>query len=365
MPEVSVIIPVYNVESKIRRCLDSLMEQTFTDFECILVDDGSSDNSGVICDEYMEINNRFRVIHQKNAGVSSARNNGINNARGTYITFIDSDDYVHKDYLKILCEKMLNNQELVICGVHFYREGIGVFNSQTDAGDYELKLIPENAEIINDLIQDRRFNYVYAKIYRTDIIQNNNIKFDQAISLGEDTLFVMDYLQHVHCCYIVGASYYYYIKYVSGTLTGRFYQDIYQKYTFINDRIEAAFREKGINVEDSINLRQLESSRWAINSIRNATRQSKKSKIQLVDNILKSKKLQAALDKNYTFVKDFPEFEVMKKRSGRKLLAYYKKIEVKEEVVLKIKVLILKVIPRNFVGRLKDVFRLFNNHSSV
>ncbi|KAF3371822.1 glycosyl transferase family 2, partial [Enterococcus faecium] len=93
MCEISIIVPVYKVEKYLRKCVDSILAQTFTDFEVILVDDGSPDNSGKICDEYAEKDNRVRVIHKENGGLSSARNAGIDVARGKYLGFVDSDDY--------------------------------------------------------------------------------------------------------------------------------------------------------------------------------------------------------------------------------------------------------------------------------
>ena len=102
MPEVSVIVPVYNVEKYLHRCIDSILAQTYSDFELIIVDDGSSDNCPSICDEYASSDSRVRVIHKVNEGVSKARNDGINVARGTYVTFIDSDDYISAHYLEVL-----------------------------------------------------------------------------------------------------------------------------------------------------------------------------------------------------------------------------------------------------------------------
>ena len=99
IPCISVIVPVYNVENYLPRCVDSILSQSFTDFELILVDDGSPDNSGKICDEYAEKDNRVRVFHKPNGGVSSARNLGLDNALGEFVTFIDSDDYVGREYL--------------------------------------------------------------------------------------------------------------------------------------------------------------------------------------------------------------------------------------------------------------------------
>ncbi len=103
-PAVSVIVPVYNVEPYLARCLDSILAQTFTDFELLLIDDGSPDRCGEICDEYPGKDNRVRVFHQPNAGVSCARNKGLDVAKGHYVVFVDSDDYVLPSYLHALYE---------------------------------------------------------------------------------------------------------------------------------------------------------------------------------------------------------------------------------------------------------------------
>ena len=102
MPKISIIVPVYKVEQYLRRCLDSIVNQTFTDWECILVDDGSPDNSGRICDEYAEKDERFRVFHQENQGVSAARNRGLDNMNGKYCMFVDSDDTITENALTII-----------------------------------------------------------------------------------------------------------------------------------------------------------------------------------------------------------------------------------------------------------------------
>lgn len=101
-PKITVIVPVYNVAELLPRCIDSLLNQKFTDYELLLIDDGSTDGSGVICDEYVQKDNRLKVIHKQNEGVSKTRNRGIEESRGTWITFVDSDDYVTPDYLSDL-----------------------------------------------------------------------------------------------------------------------------------------------------------------------------------------------------------------------------------------------------------------------
>ena len=109
-PKISIIVPVYNAEQYLRRCIDSILNQSFTDFELILIDDGSKDKSSDICDEYAAKDSRIKVYHKENGGVSSARNLGLDNANGEWIAFVDSDDFIKEDYLKhmaILISKCL------------------------------------------------------------------------------------------------------------------------------------------------------------------------------------------------------------------------------------------------------------------
>ena len=126
MAKISVIVPVYNVEKYIHKCLDSILKQTFTDFELILVDDGSPDNCGNICDEYAKKDNRIFVVHKKNGGLSAARNSGIDwafqNSDSEFITFIDSDDTIAENYLEKFMNAMDNNADIVSCKLNFFIE---------------------------------------------------------------------------------------------------------------------------------------------------------------------------------------------------------------------------------------------------
>ena len=117
-PLVSIIIPVYMVETTLERCLDSVLAQTYTNFEVILVDDGSPDRCGEICDDYAKNDNRFRVIHKENGGLSDARNNGIDRSKGDYLTFIDSDDYVRSNYVEFLLSLIQEEDADMSCGKH-------------------------------------------------------------------------------------------------------------------------------------------------------------------------------------------------------------------------------------------------------
>ena len=121
MPLISIIVPVYNVESYLKRCIESILNQTFRDFELILVNDGSTDNSEIICKEYALKDERIKYFYQRNKGVSEARNKGIDNSSGEYIQFIDSDDYVDENFLEIVVNRFKrDNSDIVFIG--FYNE---------------------------------------------------------------------------------------------------------------------------------------------------------------------------------------------------------------------------------------------------
>ena len=211
--EYSVIVPVYNVENVLRRCIDSILGQTVSDFELILIDDGSSDQSGIICDEYKKKDKRVKVIHQKNSGVSSARNKGLDNARGKYIVFVDSDDYIDKRYL----EGFENNEvDLVITALYLCNADLSV----------RKVFSVENAYI--ELKQDSSYIYilkewfsrpVYAKRFSRKIIDENKIRFDKTCSYGEDEIFVISYLKYIKKIQIKNELTYYYCIYEQPTLS--------------------------------------------------------------------------------------------------------------------------------------------------
>lgn len=351
MPEISVIIPVYNVEKKIRKCLDSLLCQNFSDFELVLVNDGSHDLSGNICDEYAIKDPRIKVIHQKNSGVSVARNTGITNATGKYITFVDSDDYVESDYLQVLYQGMQNDCKLTICGIYFCSDGSDERFVQKCYDDFVVNLNKNNTEYVSDLLVNRRLNYVYGKMYRKDIIDENHIMFRKEITLGEDTIFVMDYLRHIDKVCILGNAYYNYVKYAEGTLTSRFYNNLFERYLLINKYIAELFSEKEMLdsfAVNAIDLRVLYAALWSIASIRQQKEVRLKEKLQMLDKILHAPELVDALKRNRELDQQYPEMKVMRKHAPILLLMYYLKTEV---IQRQIKIIVVKVVPKSWIKR--------------
>lgn len=193
VPIISVIVPVYNVEKYLPRCIDSILAQTFTDFELILVDDGSPDNCGAICDEYAAKDSRVRVIHKANGGVSSARNAGLDAASGEYVTFVDSDDYLPHDFISsgiTTCTQ----KKLDICLFGFDRvDKSGT--RETSRIEYELSC---NSTCINenDLVELLKKNYissVWANFFSMKIIADT--RFNTSMNFGEDLCFMLSLLE--------------------------------------------------------------------------------------------------------------------------------------------------------------------------
>ena len=247
MPEISIIVPVYNPgKDKLEKCLESIVDQTFVDYQVILVDDGSDDGSSVFCDEFCKKDKRFTVVHQQNEGVSAARNRGLAESKGDYICFIDSDDYVRKEYLETLLSLIkMENADLVICGVEILTEKEQLLFSQQR--NEEVFVVADNdTEALAELLDNRYFNYVYAKLYLGETIRRYNLQFNVEYSLGEDTLFVMEYLRHAHHLVISGHALYTYMKYGTGTLTSVRQAEKYIKLMSVNRCIEEIIIKKNI-----------------------------------------------------------------------------------------------------------------------
>ena len=184
---ISVIVPVYNCEKYIHRCIDSILSQSFTDFELLLINDGSTDSSGVICDEYSQKDNRVRVFHKTNGGVSSARNLGLDESRGEYVTFVDSDDYILEDFFS-LAYKL--NTDLFV--------GSFVYNGEiVSLDEFDSDNLLEDTSLIEYFIRSMHIHSVWGKFFKLLSITNNNLRFDETLITCEDTLFMFNYLNHV------------------------------------------------------------------------------------------------------------------------------------------------------------------------
>lgn len=196
-PTISIIVPVYNAETYIHKCVDSILAQTFTDFELLLVDDGSPDFSGAICDGYAEKDARIRVIHKQNGGVSSARNAGLDAAKGEYIVFIDSDDYVNEKFLRSMLTAADEENTLVIADYQPFNEKGLEERDFPEAFSVDCDANIASAQDFRDLVFGFRVFPPYCKLYRRDIIEKNGLRFNTEIRTAEDFDFNMRYIANV------------------------------------------------------------------------------------------------------------------------------------------------------------------------
>lgn len=257
MLSVSVIVPVHNAGSYLSRCIESVLSQSYTDFELLLIDDGSTDGSKTVCDDYAAIDSRIRVYHKVNGGVSSARNKGLDEAKGDYIIFIDADDYVNPGYIEHL---MNSDSDLVITGAQR-------FNARNDSiaplstSSFSIEDFPNhwNTETGINII----YCLPFAKRFRSSIIQTNGIRFDENLFYSEDMLFIMRYLIHSNTCFeLPSLDYMYRIENISRNRKFRMSaNDLAIHYTRINDGLNDLEQITGFNslsnVRNDVNLRLL------------------------------------------------------------------------------------------------------------
>lgn len=244
---ISIIIPVFNVQAYLSNCLDSVLEQTYKNLEIILVDDGSQDDCGSICDLYAKKDARIKVIHQENQGLSAARNRGMDVMTGDYFAFIDSDDILDPDFIRILYDILTANKtEISMCSLANFSDE-NAPNTSDISGDCEIRVMSEN-EYANELLGDYTTPYsvVWNKLYRTDKFGKLRFHIDKRF---EDSLFLADYLMIGATCAKTNQILYHYrirntslsyrkdIHYIIGSINANRYQ-----YDILKDRYGKEFR---------------------------------------------------------------------------------------------------------------------------
>ncbi len=218
---ISVIIPVYRVEKYLSRCVESVLAQSFADFELILVDDCSPDRSGQICDAFRETDDRIVVVHKENGGVSSARNAGIRIAQGEYICFVDSDDWLDRDYLLRLHELITcSHADMAACRFRVVLEEKPTSDSASKNGDFQV--IREKL-MLHAISEDTFSGFVWNKLFRASVIRDKRLWFDETIYNAEDLLFVVSYLKGCgSVAYTEDELYYYNVRPQSMTTSRAF-----------------------------------------------------------------------------------------------------------------------------------------------
>lgn len=207
-PLVSIIIPMYNVENCIATCVQSVIKQSYTNFELLLIDDGCIDKTCDICREFIENDKRIYLIRKQNGGVSSARNLGLKKAHGNYVCFIDSDDYVSSDYVRKLVQDVEKVSSETLIFHNYNLVGQDLYDNISRVGFFGDN---EAIEIFFTL-ELYKLSGPYAKLYNLDIIRRHNLRYPDDISLGEDLIFTLSYLNVVDKIYLRNISNYHIVR---------------------------------------------------------------------------------------------------------------------------------------------------------
>ena len=211
--KISIIVPVYKAEKYLKRCVDSILAQTYTNFELILVDDGSPDTCPAMCDQFAMQDNRIKVIHKKNGGVSSARNEGIKVATSPFITFVDSDDYVTERYVEHL---MQNEKADYIVSGYLEVKNDGQLTPHTLR---KASILIDDIRNVPELINLVPLGMVWGRRYKKQLIADNNLFFDESMRRGEDVFFNAQYLYFSSLAMVFSVSDYFYVNTSSSATT--------------------------------------------------------------------------------------------------------------------------------------------------
>lgn len=210
---ISVIVPIYKVQDYLKECIESIINQTYSDIEVILVDDGSPDRCPQMCDEWAKRDYRIRVVHKKNGGLSSARNAGLDVAKGEYISFVDSDDFICKDALENLYNRIKDDKSIGIISGLIYRYQDGSINNFKDQWLCSKEIVIPSSEFLFETMSQKSSYTVWNKLYRREVIGNTRFREGRN---NEDTLFMYDLGKNIailNVCMVEIPHYVYYYRY--------------------------------------------------------------------------------------------------------------------------------------------------------
>ena len=222
---ISIIVPIYNTEKYLKNCLDSIDNQTYQNIEVILVDDGSTDKSPIICDEYCKEHNKFKVIHKKNNGVSSAKNCGIEKSNGKYVLFVDSDDKLSNMMIELLYNNIIKyDADISMCNIVRIDESGKLIKKYKDKNEKERIDIMNKTQYVSKILDDKYyFTFPYNKLIRKSIIKN--VRFRENIYYNEDGIFCLDLADNINkAVYIGPVEYYFHIR-NKGSVTEQKFND--------------------------------------------------------------------------------------------------------------------------------------------
>lgn len=237
MPKISVIVPIYNMEKLMRKCIDSILAQTFNDYECLLIDDGSKDGSPAICNEYADKDNRFKAYHKPNGGLSDARNYGLERAQGEYTIFFDPDDWVDEDCLEDMYGKALETgADMVMCDLFYNDKYRQTYCKQEPSTTNHL-------DIVKDLLLGRVFGFTVTKMIRRSLYSKYNIQYPVGMYGCEDQYTMCKLLKNDIKIEYLPQAYYHYMFYDNQSLSRKYNESTLQMDLHIRDMFVDLFED--------------------------------------------------------------------------------------------------------------------------
>ncbi len=260
--KISVVVPIYNAEKTLTRCVDSLRNQTYNNIEILLIDDGSTDNSGTISDSYAKDDNRIKVLHKRNGGVAAARNTGMDIATGEYITFCDSDDTVSPEYVEKLYIAVKNaNADIAICDfIKVGKDRLSLKSCRISPGVYDSDSLRSHClpSLLVGNDKDNFFpaitNNCWGKLFRKTILERNRKYFFEDISFGEDKLVVLSCILDASKIVYLDNEYLYFYYMTENSITHKYSSTMLCEYTLLQDHISYILQQKSIDSHDQLAL---------------------------------------------------------------------------------------------------------------
>ena len=257
---ISIIVPVYNAEIYLNRCICSILNQKYRNFELILVDDGSIDKSLDICNKFAKCDNRIKIIHQDNGGVSAARNRGIKEAIGEFIVFVDADDYVKDNYIQTLIEYQQKYETKFICGSYcmekkFGRKKCKIYSEQYfDKELFTSKFLDSFKHIANA---------PWGKLFSRKIIIENSILFPEGIPYAEDSIFCIEYLKYIDSAMVISEVIYHYNCTDGNIAMRKYYKDICNYLYTVLQKKEELYNKRGLLLEfENLKIKEQQYYLW-------------------------------------------------------------------------------------------------------
>lgn len=338
MGKISIIVPIYNVEKYLTQCIESILAQTFEDFELLLIDDGSTDSSLEVCLNYEKKDKRIKVFSKMNGGVSSTRNYGLSKSTGQYIAFVDPDDWIHPSMYERMIAKMVEeNVEVVMCGYQSFGDNVSErIMKITDAN----KLLTGQSvvsELLNDIIGPKTLNSgdantmgsVWRMIVKSDVIKKNNFKFEENIPLMEDVIFCTQLFTKVKSVYLMEECFYYYRILVNSAMR-KYRKDFNALVKEVYNKIEQIIINNGFFVicEQRLKHRYYYLMFWAIsNECNSNSPQTMLGSLKSIKTVCADKKFINIInnidDRDYTLKKKIVFF-LLKNKLALPIYLYFK-----------------------------------------